>query len=173
MEDKKKCPNANVKLLHNYIYPKVKNYRKGWVDSIADFKKDACELKNEACAVICQKKAEFKKAMRAPENCNVRQAVVAVGAATGFLLASKKGLPTKFFYASIGGLATGALCFPKETDEVFRLASYKIAKVALAIFNKTCGQNIILRERIPCREDMPPPPPERPANQKNPCPPKK
>ncbi|XP_035455605.2 uncharacterized protein LOC118279874 [Spodoptera frugiperda] len=173
VEDKKKCPNYDVKLLHRYLYPKVKNYRKSWVDSIEDFKKDAGELKRDACAVICKKRAEFMKAMRAPENCTLRQAVVVAGAATGYCMAGRKGIPTKAFYSSLGALATGALCFPKETDEIFRLASYKIAKVALLIFNKTCRQNIFLRERVPCREDMPPPPPERPADKKNQCPPKK
>ncbi|CAH0698026.1 unnamed protein product [Spodoptera exigua] len=172
IEDKKKCPKANVKILHTYLYPKVKSYRKSWVDSIQDFKKDAGELASDASAVCYKKKAEFKKFMRAPENYAIRQAVVVAGAATGFYIGSGKGIPRKVFFTSLGALAAGALCFPKETDEVFRLMSYNVGKFALTIFNRTCGHNITLRERLPCRDDMPPPPPERPANKKNQCPPK-
>ncbi|KAJ8704582.1 hypothetical protein PYW07_011770 [Mythimna separata] len=47
MEDKKKCPKANVKILHTYLFPKVQSYRKSWSDSIRGFNKEAKELKDD------------------------------------------------------------------------------------------------------------------------------
>ncbi|PZC84787.1 hypothetical protein B5X24_HaOG203777 [Helicoverpa armigera] len=170
MASKKACPKANVKILQTYLYPKVKSYRKSWVDSLEELKKDVGEMKADACACYNKKKKEIKTYLRAPENSGIRQAFVVAGAATGYYLGSGRGIPRRIFYTSLGALASGAVCFPKETDELFRNMSYNFAKMAIAFYNKTCGKNYSLREKMPCPDEVPPPPPARPPHQVNPCP---
>ncbi|XP_026742174.1 uncharacterized protein LOC113504200 [Trichoplusia ni] len=155
VEDKKKNPRANIKLMHQYLYPKVRSVRKEWTESILELKKDFGEIMSDACAHLNKKKKEFKKYMRDSENVAVRQAVVALGSVTGYYAGSGRGIPRRLFYTSLGALAAGALCFPKETDEIFREVSYRAAKSVLALYNTTCGKNITMRERIPCPRDMP------------------
>ncbi|CAH0599813.1 unnamed protein product [Chrysodeixis includens] len=168
VEDKKKNPRANIKLAHQYLYPKVRCFRREWTESFLELKKDFGEIMSDACAHFCKKKKEFKKYMRDSENMAVRQAVVAFGSLTGYYVGSGRGIPRRLFCTSLGALAAGALCFPKETDEIFREVSYRAAKTALALFNTTCGQNITMRERLPCPRDMPTLCAERPPGNK--CP---
>lgn len=167
VEDKKKCPKANVKLLHQYLYPKVRSCRKSWCESLCDFAKDFGELKDDACAAILKKQREFKKYMRCPDNAPLRQGVVALGTIVGYYIGSGRGIPRRLFFTSIGALASGALCFPKETDEIFRNVSFQIGKLALTVLNITCHKNFSMRERLPCPDDLPPPPPQR--QQQNKC----
>lgn len=167
LEDKKKCPKANVKILQTYLYPKVKSYRQSWVNSIRDFNKDAKELKNDGCKFVCKKKDELICYLRSPDNLMVRRAILATGMMTGFFVGRGAGLLRRLFGTTAGGLATGALVFPKETDEVFRDTSFKVGKFGINMFNNICGKKFALREKIPCRDDMPSPPPVR--LQKNEC----
>lgn len=169
LADKRKCPNSNVKILHTYLFPTVSRVRKEWADSIRDFNKDARELRDDACAEVCKKKKEFIAFMRCRDNLMIRQGVVLSGTAAGYFVGRGAGVLRRLFFTTAGALAAGALCFPKETDEIVREASFKIGKFALSMFNGFCGMNLALRERIPCPEDMPPPPPKRPDNQKNKC----
>lgn len=169
LEEKSKCPKANVKILQTYLFPKVSNYRKGWADSIKEFNKDAKELRDDACAEICKKKKEFITFMRCRDNLMIRQAVVAASTATGFYVGRGAGIIRRLLCSTVGALASGALCFPKETDEIFRDASFQVGKLGLTLFNGFCGMHLALRERIPCQDEMRPPPPPRPASEKNIC----
>lgn len=115
-------------------------------------------MKNEVCCALNKKKNRFKCYMRDPENLSVRQAVVALGGLAGLYIGSAKGLPSKFFCTGLGLLATGALCFPKETDEAFRMFTYHTGKTAIGLYNFYCKKMFSLRERLPCPDEMPAPP---------------
>ncbi|XP_072937642.1 uncharacterized protein [Epargyreus clarus] len=168
IQDKEKCPKSKVRIMHTYLLPKVKCFRR-------DFQKKSCEAKCALLSTCCNaatsfnnKKKDFKKMMRDPENLSIRQAVVLAGGATGFLIGSGKGIPRRFFYTGLGVLSTGALCFPKETDAGFREFTYYSGKLLIAFYNSMCGKHFSLRERMPCKEDLPPPVlPRKPQ-----CPPK-
>nr|XP_034838417.1 uncharacterized protein LOC117994592 [Maniola hyperantus] len=170
LEDKDKCLERNTKLLHKFLLPYTKKYRKIAQENLCHAKCIVNKYCVNTCACVKKAKNDFKATMRDPENLAVRQAVVGVGTLTGYLIGGGGGLPRRFFFTSIGFLATGALCFPKETDEVFRSFTYMVAKAVISIYNMACNKNADLRERLACREDLPSPPPQRKAIQ---CPPKK
>lgn len=121
-------------------------------------------MKNELCCALNNKKKNFKCYMRSRENLPIRQAVVALGGATGYYVASAKGIPSKLFCTGLGLLAAGALCFPKQTDEAFRTFTYHTGKTAIYIYNFYCNKLFGLRERLPCRDELPPPPQYRKPN---------
>ncbi|XP_045782398.1 uncharacterized protein LOC123878988 [Maniola jurtina] len=170
IEDKDKCPERNTKLLQKFLLPYTKKYRKIAQENLCQAKCIVNKYCVNTCACVKKAKNDFKATMRDPDNLTVRQAVVGVGTLTGYLLGGGGGLPRRFFFTSIGFLTTGALCFPKETDEVFRSFTYMVAKAVLSMYNMACSKNADLRERLACREDLPPPPPQRKPLQ---CPPKK
>ncbi|KOB69633.1 Apolipoprotein O domain containing protein, partial [Operophtera brumata] len=92
--------------------------------------------------------ANFKNYMQCPKNLAVRQAVVALGGVAGYYIGSAKGLPTRIFTTGLGLLATGALCFPKETDTAFRTFTYHTAKTARTVYNAYCKKMSGLKERV-------------------------
>ncbi|XP_030020400.2 uncharacterized protein LOC115440294 [Manduca sexta] len=161
------CPKAKTKLVQECLLPHVKSWRKCSQDYYCSLKCSLKEMKNEACETIRNSKREFKRMMRDPENLAIRRAIVLLGTTTGFLLGSGRNVSRRIFYTGVGALASGALCFPKETDEAFRTLSYHTAKAGLAFYNLLCGKEIVLRERLLCKEDLPPPPQLR---RMNPCP---
>ncbi|XP_059058951.1 uncharacterized protein LOC131852293 [Achroia grisella] len=166
---KERCPEANDKLIHNYLFPRVACYRRCIQEQ---FNETRCMLKNtckDICSSINSSKKDFKRYMRCPENLQLRQAVLATSTATGFLLGSGRGIPRRLFFTGLGALAGGALCFPKETDEAFRSFLFNTGKGFINAYNLYCGKGFALRERIPCKDDMPPPPQPR----KQQCPEKK
>ncbi|CAB3262022.1 unnamed protein product [Arctia plantaginis] len=168
IEDKKRCPRANEKLLQTYLYPSVCQYRKRMIESVGGLTKELCLMQKEVCNEICKNKVKFKNYMRAEENLLLRKGVVALGTLTGVYLGSgTRGVIRKLFGGTLGALAAGALCFPKETDEIFREVSYKVGKIAISIINACCNGNFAMRERIPCQQDLPSPPQPRPADKSN------
>ncbi|XP_075988458.1 uncharacterized protein LOC142984604 [Anticarsia gemmatalis] len=168
LNEKERCPNINVKILQTYLYPKVKEYRTKISGSYNDMKKEFKAIKNEFCEAMCKKTREFKRYMRDPQNEQLRKGVVAFGTLAGLYVGSgSRNLYKKLFFSSLGALAAGALCFPKETDEIFRDISYNVGKFAIAFYNDACGKNYAMRERIPCPEDLPPKPKPRPNREKN------
>lgn len=168
IEDKKRCPRANEKLLQTYLYPSVCQFRKRMGESVGGITKELCLMQKEVCNEISKNKAKFKNYMRAEENLVLRKGVVAVGTLTGLYLGSgTRGVIRKLFGSSLGALAAGALCFPKETDEIFREVSYKVGKIAITIINAVCNSNFRMRERMPCQRDLPAPPEPRPVDRSN------
>ncbi|CAG9794449.1 unnamed protein product [Diatraea saccharalis] len=167
--DKQKCPGYKDKIIHNALLPHVTKSRKKALECYGNL---CCTLKsncNVLCSTVRENKKNFKDYMRHPDNLALRQGVLATGTLTGFLLGGGGGVPRRFFFTSLGALAAGALCFPKETDEYFREACYHSAKAVLAVYNTTCGKNFALRERIPCKDDLP----KEPKPRKPLCPQKK
>ncbi|XP_028159718.1 uncharacterized protein LOC114352327 [Ostrinia furnacalis] len=169
VESKDKCPDRNVKLVHRALLPHVKSLRQ---KSIEAYCSACCSLRctfGDMRNSINDSKREFKKTMRDPCNLQMRRGVVAAGTLAGYLLGGGGGIPRRAFFTSLGALATGSLCFPKETDEIFRNVAYHTAKVALTLYNATCRKDFALRERLPCKDELPPEPkPRKPV-----CPPKK
>ncbi|KAM3955358.1 uncharacterized protein ACR2FA_010736 [Aphomia sociella] len=155
---KQLCAEANDKLLHKFLLPRVACYRRCAQQQLCDAR---CAFKNkskEICTSIDTSKKDFKKYMRCPENLQLRRAVLAATTATGYLLGSGRGIPRRTLFTGLGALAGGSLCFPKETDEAFRTFLYHTGKSVIAVYNTYCGKNFALRERIPCKDEMPPPP---------------
>lgn len=170
VEKNEKCPDANVKLIHRFLLPYVRYYRQEVGFNMCKIK---CTIK-EQCKNTCNKirdaKRQFKQNMRDPDNLIMRQAVVATSGVAGYFLGAGGGVPRRLFFTTLGLLTGGALCFPKETDEIFRNAVYVVGKAFLDVYNKFCGKEVVLRERLPCKDDLPPPPPARKPLQ---CPQKK
>lgn len=170
VEKSEKCPDANVKLMHRFLLPYVQSYRQ----------EVGCGLCKVKCTILGQYKStfnkirdaknQFKQNMRDPDKLVMRQAVVATTGLAGYLLGGGAGVPRRLFFTTLGLLTGGALCFPKETDEIFRSAVYVLGKAFLDVYKIIVGKEIVLRERLPCRDDLPPPPPARKPVQ---CPPKK
>lgn len=172
LEDKPKCPALKRRLIHEKVLPYVKCARKDMVKRFSSLGYEINAMKNEAlCAFHC-KKNEFFCYMRSCKNLRIRQGVLALGTATGFLLSRKyKGRTTpRFVYPAIGLLAAGALCFPEETDEAFRNISLETGKFILTLYNRYCNKNAALKERLACPYELPKPPPPAIANK---CPQKK
>lgn len=170
VESTEKCPDANVKLLHRYLLPYIKIYRKKTADCAGEIRSKVIQQCASTCATIRDAKKQFKDKMRDPNNLPIRQAVVAVSGVAGYILGGGGGIPKRLFFTTLGFLTGGSLCFPKETDEVFRNFTYCAGKIFLQMYNKCCGKDAALREKLPCKEDMPPPPPVRKPIV---CPPKK
>ncbi|CAH0716908.1 unnamed protein product, partial [Brenthis ino] len=170
VESTEKCPDANVKLLHRYLLPHIKTYRKKAADCAGEIRSKVKQQCASTCATIRDAKKQFKDNMRDSNNLPIRQAVVAVSGVAGFFLGGGGGIPKRLFFTTLGFLTGGSLCFPKETDEVFRNVTYCAGKKFLEMYNMLCGTGVVLREKLPCKEDMPPPPPVRKPIV---CPPKK
>ncbi|XP_045508115.1 uncharacterized protein LOC123703947 [Colias croceus] len=160
-EDQQKCPKHNVPILQEYLLPTVKSYR-------SDTQKSLCQIKCGFANAWVQLKSEmadhdrnFKKFMRDPNRLAMRQGIVAFGLISGYYMASKRGIPSRIVGTTLGGLFAGAMCFPKETDELFRGMLYSGGKFAIGVYNRVFGGDIALRERLACRDDLPPIPPPR------------
>ncbi|XP_050358930.1 uncharacterized protein LOC126779123 [Nymphalis io] len=167
VEAKSKCSEANVKLLHRSLLPYVKCYRQVIAQNICLTKCAAEEKYINACNAIRNVKKDFKQRMRDPNNIPIRQATVAIGGTTGYVLGGGGGIPRRIFCTSLGFITAGALCFPRETDEIFRNAAYSFGKVFIAVYNKWCGKEFVMREKLACKDELPPPPPTR---KSIPCP---
>ncbi|XP_004933292.1 MICOS complex subunit MIC27 [Bombyx mori] len=157
LEDLEKCPKAKSKMLHEYLQPHVTALRMSAQCNYCDFKCELESMKEEICVSMRKAKTDFKAYMRDPKNLELRHGVVGIGALSGYLFASKRGIPGRLFFTSLGALAGGALCFPKETDEIFRSAMYHFGKAALGVYNLICSHNLSLRDRLPCEADQPAP----------------
>ncbi|XP_023949755.2 uncharacterized protein LOC112054282 [Bicyclus anynana] len=170
IEDKEKCPERNEKLLQNYLLPYVKTYRKIAYAQLCNIKCSVTTKYNETTAAINRAKNNFKATMRDPDNLSTRQGVVGLGTLTGYIIGGGGGLPRRIFYTSVGFFTTGSLCFPKATDEIFRSFAYVFGKAAITLYKFVSNTEVGIRERVPCKEDVPAPPPQRKDVQ---CPPKK
>lgn len=160
------CPDAKRKVLHEKIYPRVKAYRKEISQNYKDVVAEFISMKKEATASIRAKIKEKVSYMRSPDNLTQRQACVGVGALTGYILSRKYSLVTpKLFYTTAGVLATGALCFPEETDEAVRTAGYYGTNLCIWMYNGFCNKGYSLRQRMPCSSDLPGPLPARTPNK--------
>ncbi|KAL0859193.1 hypothetical protein ABMA27_011011 [Loxostege sticticalis] len=158
LECKDKCPDRNVKLLQQALLPYVTKAREMSVDAYCSFSEFFRCKRKVYCKSLCDSKDDFKKTMRDPNNLQMRQGVVAGGTLAGFLLGGGGGIPRRVFFTSIGALATGSLCFPKETDETFRNVAYHVGTYILVAYNLACKKDFALRERLPCKDDLPPEP---------------
>lgn len=170
IKDKEKCPDAKIKLLHRSLLPHVKCYREAFQRNLCELKCAIDEQRVNACNAVRRAKKDFKQTMRDPNNLVIRQATVAVGGAAGYFLGSGGGIPRRLFFTGLGFLTAGALCFPKETDEIFRDVAFTTGKFFMGIYNKWCGKEFTLRDRLPCKDEVPPEPPKRKPVQ---CPQKK
>ncbi|KAL0859194.1 hypothetical protein ABMA27_011012 [Loxostege sticticalis] len=161
MECKDKCPDRDVKLLQRALLPYVTKARQKCKCAYCSvFCTIKCKHK-DICKSLCHSKEDFKKTMRDPNNLQMRQGVVAGGTLAGFLLGGGGGIPRRVFFTSLGALATGSLCFPKETDETFRNVAYHVGTFVVAVYNMACKKDFALRERLPCKDDLPPEPKPR------------
>ncbi|CAH2229326.1 uncharacterized protein LOC120625266 [Pararge aegeria] len=169
IDERDKCPERNDKLLQQYLLPYVKYYRRIAKENFCSMICITKQTCSNTCSAISNAKNDFKTTMRDPNNLTKRQAVVGLGTLTGYLIGGSGGLPRRIFFTSAGFLATGALCYPKETDEIFRNVAAIVGKTAISLYNFACLKNSGLRERIACTDDLPLPPPQRKTIQ---CPPK-
>lgn len=149
------CPDINKKLLQSFLLPYVSSCRKTAQNIGGMVVKEARDTKNEASDFIEGNKKEIKKYMRDPKNLSIRQGFVAAGGLTGLILAWKRGIPAKFFLIGLGLTSTGSLCFPKETDQYFREFCYYTGKAFVCFYNCTCKKDYSMRERLPCKGDLP------------------
>ncbi|XP_026483827.2 uncharacterized protein LOC113391913 [Vanessa tameamea] len=169
LEANQKCPDANVKLLHRSLLPYVKCYRHIIARNICEAKCFVEEKYFNTCNVIRNARKDFKQSMRDPKNLPIRQVTVAFGGTAGYILGGGGGIPRRIFFTSLGFISAGALCFPQETDDIFRNVTYTFGKVFIAVYNKWCGKEFLMREKLACKDELPPPPPTR---KPIPCPPK-
>ncbi|XP_053621182.1 uncharacterized protein LOC128681378 [Plodia interpunctella] len=164
---KQSCPAAKTKLMHNYLLPYVKQYRTDLQGQLCKLKCTAkCTIKETKNSLVCTTN-DIKKYMRDPNNIQIRQGLVGSGTMLGWMMGAN--VPKKIFFAGLGGLSTGALCFPEETDEAFRSFMAQTGHVLLAIYNAYCNKNVAFRASVPCTKELPGEPPKR----KPQCPKKK
>ncbi|XP_026749630.2 uncharacterized protein LOC113510342 [Galleria mellonella] len=166
---KSRCPEANDKLFHKFLLPHVTCYRRSIQRQACDARCSIGKTYNDIYCSINTSAKDFKTFMRSRENLQLRQTVLATTTATGYFIGSGRGIPRRIFFAGLGALAGGSLCFPKETDEAFRNFLYHSAKTLIAAYNFYCNKSFALKERIPCKDDMPTP--SKPREQQ--CPEKK
>lgn len=156
LEDKQKCPDYKVKVLHETLLPYVSEYRQNAQDAYKDAVSTAKQTCKTVCGTIESKKKELKAYLRDPDNLLLRRVFVATGATFGYYIGCRKGYLTRsFIFAGIGALFTGYLAFPKETDEYFREFCYNSAKTLLMLYNFYNSSNVAMRERLPCEKDIP------------------
>ncbi|GBP15684.1 hypothetical protein EVAR_5374_1 [Eumeta japonica] len=147
----KLCPEFETKIINGIVYPYVCEYRRSLQDgAIATYEASMKGTKALACAVSAAKK-DLKEYMKSPENVQLRTCVTVGGVITGFLSAYNKGIPKKLLFSGIGLLATGAMCFPKETDEGFRKFCYHLGTFFLSFANFACRQSWQFKWRGTCK----------------------
>lgn len=167
-EDQSYCSDVNTKIMHQLLQPYVSGIRQGAQEFGAAVKfefKDTC---NDIRWHYRDKKSQLIKRMRDPANTGERAAVVALGGLFGYLYAHKNKT-NKIFYASLGLLATGALCFPEDTDCCVKHFCYYFAKGFLIPYNKFFDTNCGLREKLPCKDSIIIEP-KKNQSKGNPCP---
>lgn len=155
IEDKNKCPEADVKLMRRFLLPYVTQSRKQVQETASKMSAAMKEVCQNVRASVNETKRDIKAFMRSQENENIRKTVVAAGAGVGYLLGRGKGIPMRVLSTGAGAAAGGALCYPKEADEAFRNFTYYTGKSVLGFINWTCGRDLGWRERIPCKNDLP------------------
>ncbi|KAL4712252.1 hypothetical protein ACJJTC_011113 [Scirpophaga incertulas] len=140
--DQEKCPEHKDKLLHNALIPYVREHRKIAEERICKTCNAIKKNFEDTSKLVESRKNEAKAYMRSPDNLQLRQGVVASGVLAGYLIGGGGGIPKRIIY----------------------LLSWRYHFITQLV-----GKNFSLRERLPCKDDMPPqPPPRKPL-----CPPKK
>ncbi|CAK1548974.1 unnamed protein product [Leptosia nina] len=159
--DKEKCSKAGTPLMQEYLLPTVRAYRKDMQQGLCQigcgFTNAWVQLKME----MADHEKNFKKYMRDPEKLVMRQGIVFMGVVTGCFLTRKRGIPSRVFGSTLGGLIAGSITFPDESDLAFREILFRGGKVLIAMYNAFCNDDFALEERLSCRDDLPAVPPPR------------
>lgn len=157
-EDKGKSVEYKEKLLHNWLYSYVKQYRHTLSDRLGIvewFQCTGCAAEDTYSAMQISGN-RFLTYMRDENNTHLRKAVIAIGTTTGAILGSTKFyLSRNIFFGILAGLFTGWLCYPQETDKLLRNYSGPLANIIVRLLNLT-GMNIKLEKKdsVPCMTDL-------------------
>lgn len=143
IEDLKKNPNSDKKILHSFLYPMVHKYRRPLTESFSKMTDELKDMSDEAQEAFNKRVTCFKKFMRDPNNVMIGRTVLGLSTVTGVYIGSgTRSVTRKLFGGTLGALSGGALCFPKETDLIFRDSIYIIGTLAKALYKATIGSDI-------------------------------
>lgn len=151
-EEKSLCKEVNKKIIHSFMLPYVSCARKCTQDVCGVIKNELDDTKTELSEYFHDKKKATITYLRDPKNVNERSVTVLLGGVSGYLFGYKRGIPSKILFTGLGILASGALCFPEETDENFKKFCYYSAQAVIKGYNFITGDNYVMKEKLPCKE---------------------
>ncbi|XP_050673732.1 uncharacterized protein LOC126971454 [Leptidea sinapis] len=169
LAQQEKCPEAKRKLIHEYLLPSVREYRIDAQKGLRNIRDGYIVAKDEIARDIENATNRIKTYFRDPDRLLLRQAVVLFGGLAGLRYTRHRGIPGRLFGTTLGAFFAGSLCFPRESDELFRNMFYYSGTLLIKIYNIYCSQNVSFRQRVPCADDVPDVPPVLPLQ----CPKKK
>lgn len=148
-------PECNTLLLQRKIYPYVRqariNIQRKSTEAQQEISEMICVLRYITARAICG----LQEHLRNPCNKAKAKACVALSTATGVVLGAKKGVLKAFLYGGLGALTSGALCFPTETDMVFRYACYSTWTLVTKRYGICPEKNIYFNGKIPRPNNIP------------------
>lgn len=157
------CKEQKQKIVQKSLQPYVKRYRcfiTCIFGEIEDWFNYAKCLVTTTLGGLKYSMDKFLCYMRDDKNLDLRKAVVAFGAATGFVFGSKNYYVSRnFSFGILAALFTGWLCFPEETDMLIRNGGYYIGKKIEELINCFCGADgqVKFEKRgplLPCLQDV-------------------
>lgn len=116
---------SNVRPIYDKLLPNVRNTRIQIQNEVACLRMQfGYEILNECICDLKTRIGQFRSFLTAPENIKVRQGIVTSLILAGFFGSRQNRVLKKLFFASVGGLFGGCLCFPTETDKLIRQLTY-------------------------------------------------
>lgn len=154
-------PECSAQTLQKIIYPYVRlariNIQTKAKETRQHVSESLCVLRYMATRGIC----EIREHLRNPCNKVKAKTCVALSTAAGIVLGSRKGVLRAIFYGTIGALASGTLCFPRETDIAFRNVCHATWSLIKGGYNIFEGKNNCKKQTYPCPKRIPKCPEDR------------
>lgn len=117
---------SKVRPIYDKLFPHVHNTRKQIQDQAVSLQTGFKDKILNICTCDLQKQfSKFRTYLTDPENITVRQGIVTSLILGGFHFGNRQNyLTKKLFFATVGALFGGCLCFPTETDKLVRQFTY-------------------------------------------------
>lgn len=77
-----------------------------------------------------------------PANGIHRAGAIALGTASGYIIAIRRGFFRRLLYSSIGGLGVASICYPKEAEYYWQEALKETKTNATILYNFAYGGNL-------------------------------
>lgn len=137
-----RCSHSHIRPVYDSLFPYVQVTRKKLQWQLTSLMEIKERISNICTCNIEKRVGNFRKYMKDPENINIRKGFVSLLTLTGFHFGNRQNhLTKKMFFATVGALFGGWLCFPTETDEIVRDFSYKAVTNICKVLNRGTDTN--------------------------------
>lgn len=148
-------PECNSQTLQRIIYPYVRQARMNIQSKLKEGRQHISETLCVLRCITATRICKVREHLRDPSNRVKAKTCVALSTATGVVLGSRKGLLRAIFYGGLGALASGSLCFPRETDMAFRRACHTTWSLVRGGYNIFEGKHNCENGKYPCPNRIP------------------